>query len=148
MISYFFKDLLQIQGMEAIIVYSKNNIILDSWTISNFNQKILNDLGLFYQQIFTLCKMFSQPHQEIVLVYDKRKIYGKKYKDLLILIVAKSKVNIAMLRLIINVGFYELDHSKKFQKILKKIHTSEFNYFDKKYLDNVEQKFLNKLITK
>jgi len=145
MLSELFKDLLSIEGIEAAVIYGRDNQILDSWSIAHFNTQIFKEIGLSYLQIFSITDQMSQSFSETVVLHEKGQLYARFSEGLLLVIIAKLKVEVSLIRLLVNVGFAEYSSSKKLQKIVRKISKEKGDFLDSRYLDSTEQKYLDKI---
>ncbi len=142
MIADFFKDLTAIDGVEGIVVYGKDNSILDSWADSQFNTRIFEDLAINYLQIFLLRDNIGSDFREVVLNFEKSQVYVRDLTDFIIVVIAKNKVEISLLRIVINVGYSGLASSRKMKKIFKKLKLEIGGYLGREYLDDVEEEYL------
>ena len=145
MIANLFKNLLKMNGIEAIVIYDQDNNILDNWFRSGFKQVVFNEMGLHFRQIFALQKDMDLPFPEIFVSYDKGQVFARYFKGLVLLIITKPKTDVALLRLIVDVGFGNLEKSKKIQKALKKIPTRNLKFLEGDYMDDVETRLLQKI---
>ena len=148
MINELFPDLLKLDGIEAIIIYNTDNVIVDSWARPHYNIKIFKELGLNFQQIFRVSKKTKQPFQEVVLNLEKGKIYSRFNSEILLIIVSKFKVEPSLIRLIVNVGLAKFEESRKVKKLLKKKPLRGYNCLKPALLDDVEEEYLNKIDNK
>ena len=131
MIKEFFKDLTQLDGVDGITLISKDNRLIDSWEAPNFESKIFNEIGINYN--------------ELVIQHEKGQIYARQFPELFLLIVTRLKVDVALLRIAVNVVIPDLLNSKKLQKILKKLPKESRNYLTRNYLDETEQVYYKKI---
>lgn len=145
MIAELFKNLLKIEGVEAVAVFSNDNKLLDSWTRSHFNPQVFRDLGLNSLQICQAGKRSNLMLEEIVLKYEKGQLYCRSNPDFLLVVVTKVKVDITLIRLIVNVGLGEYRESRKLQKIVRKVTSGSTNILAKELIDDVEEEYLTKL---
>ena len=147
MIPEFFKDLTQLEGIEGIALYSYDNEIVDSWVDSNFNIKIFEEIGINYFQILLSLGKFDNKFDEIVISHENGQIYVKPLPDIMIVIAFRLKVDVALIRLIINLGVSGLFDSKKHQKILKKFSSKTKNFLKDTYLDDSERAYIKRIVT-
>jgi predicted regulator of Ras-like GTPase activity (Roadblock/LC7/MglB family) len=145
MINEYLKDLKKIENVEAIVLYSIDNKLIDSWTDSNFNAKVLEDMSLHYFQVFATLDLNGQDYQEIVISHEKGHFYTRIYPDILLIVVVKTTVEISLIRLITNVKIAELLHSRQLQKMLKKTGIENKDFLNKKNLDESESEYLKKM---
>ena len=145
MLAELFKDLLSIDGIEAAVIYSGDNQILDSWSITHSNTQIFKEIGLSYLQIFSITEQMSQSYEEIVVSHEKGQLYARFNDGLLLVVIAKLKVETSLIRLLVNVGFAEYGESRKLQKLMRKLSRARGNFLDPRYLDSTEQKYLDKI---
>jgi len=146
MIAEYLADLIEIDGIEAVVIFTKDNTIIDQWATPHFNTQVFNELCLNYQQIFAVGKNEDKSNLEVNISHEKGIIFVKQFSDFFLLVLAKSKVDTALIRIMANVGLSEVWNSRKGQKILKKYLGQERNYLDKEYLDDVEEEYLNKIM--
>lgn len=144
-LSTVFADLIKIHGIEAAILYDRSNQILDQWLNTEFNKKLYEDIGLQFRQIFSLEHNISHQFPEVVLAYEKGQIYAKLHEEQMLIVITKKLVEVSLLRLVINVGFFNFDHSKEIQKVCKKNRQLLINFLSEDYLDDVEISFLKKI---
>jgi predicted regulator of Ras-like GTPase activity (Roadblock/LC7/MglB family) len=145
MIKEFFKDLTQLDGVEGIALISKDNRMIDSWEAPNFDPKIFNEIGINYYQIFGVLEKSERDYHELVIQHEKGQIYTRQFQELFLLVIARMKVDTAFIRLSVNVVVPDLVHSKKLQKILKKMPREGRNYLTRNYLDETEQAYFKKI---
>lgn len=145
MLSELFKDLLAIEGIEAAVIYGPDNQVLDSWSIAHFNTQIFKEIGLSYLQIFSITDQMSRSFSETVVMHEKGQIFARSSDGLLLVVIAKLKVEVSLIRLFVNVGFAEYASSKKLQKIVRKISRGKEDFLNPRYLDSTEQKYLDKI---
>jgi len=145
MIDKYLKDLEQVENVEAIALYSMNNKLLDSWTDSNFNAKVLEEMSIHYFQVFATLDLNVQNYQEMVIAHEKGHFYSRIYPDILLIVVVKSTLEISLIRLITNVKITELLHSRDLQKALKKSTAENIDFLNKKNLDESETEYLKKM---
>jgi hypothetical protein len=143
-ISEYLKDLTQLKGVEAIALYSSDNTIIASWSQPDFNAQIFEDISINYFQIFSVLESGFRDFQESVLAYDKGSVFARILPDLLLIVIIKPNVEVALVRLIVNVHITELIQSKRVQKILKKLSGQSVNFLETKYLDPREKDYLEK----
>ena len=145
MIFELFETLPKIEGMEAVIIYNKSNKIIDSWTLPSFSTQILEELGFNYHQVFEMLDLFPNPHDEIVLDFEKQQIYARFNEGFLILTVSKKLAAIPLIRLAITVGFEKNSVSKKSKKRFSLFGGKKTVYLKSNSIDSVEAKYLEKM---
>lgn len=145
MIKEYLKDLTQVEGIDGIAIFDMDNKIIDSWTAPNFEDKIFNEIGINYYQIFAILESSERDFHELVIQYEKGQVYTRTLPDIFILVITKTKTDIALIRLIINVAAPEFLNSRKLQKILKKSSKPSRNFLVKNYLDSTEQAYHKKI---
>lgn len=116
MITEYLNDLTKVDGIDGIAIYDKNNRVLDSWCVPHFNTKIFNDIGINYLQIFAAVYGAGKEAHEVGVAYEKGQIYARIFPNFFLVVISKVKVEISLIRLIVNVGVSDLIGSKKIQK--------------------------------
>ncbi len=145
MIADLFKDLTLLDGIDAIVVFDKDNRILDSWAVSHFNTRVFNDLAMNYLQIFGIKTHTDYHFDEAVIAFEKGQVYGRQLPEFGLIVIAKFRVEISLIRLIVNVGIAEFGSSRKLKKILRKLSAGDTDFLADTYLDDVESEYLKKL---
>ncbi len=145
MILDFFNDLKKINGIEGIVIFSKDNLIIDHWSNPQFNTKIYNDLSQSYLQIFAINEKVEYSFEEVVLTFDNGQVYARNFPEFLMLVITKLNLEIELIRLILNVNYDNLINSRKMKKELKKFPQNERSFLNKNFLDDVEETYLNKI---
>jgi hypothetical protein len=141
----YLKDLTLLKGMEGIALFRHDNTILDSWYEPNFNSKVFEEISINYFQMFSILDSGYRDFYEVVTSHEKGRVYVRVLPDLLLVVVAKSNIEITLVRLIVNVQIVELLNSRKLQKLVKKISEKSLNFLNKKYLDEREGEYLKKI---
>lgn len=145
MIEKFFKNLTEIKGIEAFAILNNNNHIVDSWIESRYDLSIFNEIGLSYLQIFDIQENKNFDCNEIVLLFDKGLIFVRYHLKFFIIVIANTNVDISYIRLATNVGIFELNESRKFQKLLKKFPSDRTKLFKQSELDDAEHYMVKKI---
>ncbi len=145
MINQHLKDLTLIEQVDGIAVYSISNILLDSWVRQGAGEKVFEQISLHYLQIFALLESGVKTFNEIVVTHDRGLLYARALPDILLLVIARTPLEIALIRLIINVKITDLLNSRQLQKAIKKLADRSPNFLDKKFLDETERDLLKKL---
>jgi hypothetical protein len=145
LISEYLKDLTLLKGIEGIAIFSHDNSILDAWHEPNFNPKLFEEISINYFQMFSILDSGYRDFHEVVTSHEKGKVYVRVLPDLLLVVVAKSNIEMALVRLVVNVQIVELLNSRKLQKLVKKISEKSSNFLNKKYLDQKEDEYLKKI---
>jgi hypothetical protein len=146
LIEKFFKNLTEINGIEAFAVLNNNNHIVDSWIESRYDLSIFNEVGLSYLQIFDIQENKNFDTSEIVLLFDKGLIFVRYHQKFFIIVIANPNVDVSHIRLAVNVGIFELDESRKFQKLLKKFPSERPRLFNQSDLDDAERLMVEQII--
>ena len=144
-LSELFNDLSKIDDIFAVFLYGKTNNIIDKWIKSDYNETLFTEIGLHFNQVFTILNNSDNIYPEVNVAHEKGQIYVYQQQDLMLIVVCKQKVDASLLRLIINVGFFRFSQSKKIQKFLKKLPQVSINFIAKEYLDDAEQNFLKNI---
>lgn len=134
-----------IDSVEAVAIFANDNTIMDDWSRLNFQNNFLKEISLHYLQLFYLLETDINNFREIIISHDRGYIYARALPDLMLIIISRIPVNISLLRLIINVKIPDLLNSRAFQKKLKKVVSNNYNFLDKKSLDDSEREYLKKL---
>ena len=145
MIEKFFKNLCEVNGIEAIALLNNSNKIIDTWIGSKYDTSIFTEIGLSYLQIFAMQDDRNFDVNEIVLLFDKGIIFVRNYQKFFMIIIANPNVDISHIRLAINVGTFELNESRKIQKQLKKFSSDKSHSLNELELDDVERLMIEKI---
>ncbi|RMF60312.1 MAG: hypothetical protein D6748_04380 [Calditrichaeota bacterium] len=146
MIQTYFRDLTELKGVEAVILYDNHYRILDSWRIAQFNANVFTEMGEAFLHIFGLTEFLQANMNEICIPYDKGIIYARNHSRFFIVVIAKLSIEIPLLRLTMNVCMRELEADRKGRKWLKKLPTEKFYQIKTSALDDVEKIMLENIL--
>jgi hypothetical protein len=79
------------------------------------------------------------------LLFDKGLIFIRYHQKFFIIVIANTNVDVSHIRLAINVGIFELNESRKFQKLLKKFPSERTKLFSQSELDDAEHFMVEKI---
>lgn len=145
MILNYFEDLTSIDGTEAVLIIDKTNKLIEKWTIPHFNTKIFKDLGLQILQMMAVAQNQADGSDEITILHEKNLVYARDFGKLVLIVIAKLRVEMTLLRLITNVSWAESMETKKIEKQIKKFPTSCQELLREELLDDVESHYLEKM---
>ncbi|GEM_PF-3552810 len=146
MIESFFKDLTEINGVEAIIVFDNHKRILDSWRVTQFNPTIFSEMGETFLHIFGMMEFLQSDIHEISVPYDKGIIYARTLPRFYLVIIAKLSVEIPLIRLTANVCLKDAEEHRKYRKMIKKLPDKKFYQIKTTALDDVEKIMLENIL--
>ena len=114
MIQLYFKDLIDINGIESVGIFDNHNHIMDSWVPpSKQNIAVLSEIGETYLHVFGLLEYLKSDMFELVLPYDKGIIYARTRPRYFIIVMAKLSIDAALIRLALNVAIKEFEENRK-----------------------------------
>lgn len=145
MISKFFQHLSRIGGIEAIALVDRTNQVIDSWTDSKYDPSIFGEISASYWQIFAIASQSNYDLDEIVVSFDRGLIFARNHAKFFILIISKPNADISYIRLAVNVSFFEMDESRKAQKLLKRLPSEKPFQIDEFNFDDAERQMLRKM---
>lgn len=145
MIANYLKDLTEISGVEAVIVFDNQGNIFDIWHHPEFNVKVLSELSISLLHVLGLAEELQYPVEEIVVPFDKGLIFVKNHAQFFLTVISKISVEISLIRLLLNVKFYELKNDKKARKMIKKLAGAKFSSVKFEQLDDLEKSIFKKL---
>ncbi len=145
MILEYFKDLTHAPFVDAVIVFDHSGRVVQKWASPDFNAKIVEALGLHILQTFAILRLGDPSVKEIVVQWERGEIYARTFSQLTLVVVGKSRLNFILLRLLSNVAIDELNANPRFQKLIKKRAPGQQDVLNKKWLDQIEIEYLQKL---
>lgn len=141
----YFRDLIRIPGLEAVLVFSNAKKILYQWTVPQFNLAILQELMESYVQIFGVGEKFGFSFPEMVIPYEKGIIYARVTEKWIVVVVAKLSVEVSLIRLIMDVRLPEILKDKQVQKQTKRTPVNRFEQINEFALDDTETALIQQL---
>jgi len=146
MISRFFQHLYKINGIEAFALVDNTNRVIDSWTDSKYDSSIFGEISVSYSQIFAIANQSNFDVDEIVVSFDRGLIFARNHHKFFILIISKPNADISYIRLAVNVSFFEMEESRKAQKLLKRLPSDKPSQIEEYKFDDAERQMLAKMI--
>jgi hypothetical protein len=145
MVEQFFKDVNDIEGVEAVILFSNQNSIVDSRATSKYNPTIFSEIGESFLHIFGMLEYMKYDLNEIVVPFDKGLVYARTHPKFYIVVLARVSVEVPLIRLAMNVCLREFEESRKARKTLKKLSDKKFFQIKSITLDDLEKIMLQKM---
>ncbi|HQU71008.1 MAG TPA: hypothetical protein PKV71_05280 [Calditrichia bacterium] len=146
MIEKFFKDLTEITGVEAVILYDNANSVLDSWAIPKYNPGIFTDVGETFLHAFGVLEHLNYDFGEIMIPFDRGLVYARSHSHFYLVIIARLSTPVPMLRLAVNVNLHDFLENRKVQKWMKKLSGKKFFQIKSVSLDDVEKIMLENML--
>lgn len=146
MIEQFFKDITDIEGVEAVILFNNKNNIIGSWATARYNPTVYAEMGESFLHIFGMVEYMKYDLNEIVVPFDKGLVYARTHPKFYIVVLARLAVEISHVRLAMNVCLKEFEDSRKAKKIIKKLSDKKFYQIKSITLDETEKLILEKML--
>ena len=146
MVLPFFKDLTEIAGVEAVVLFDNQNNIIDSWTIPKYNPTVFSEIGETFLHVFGLIEYLSYDMEEIVIPFDRGLVYTRTQPEFYLLVIARLSVDVPLVRLAVNVAMEAFRSNRKVRKMLKKLGGQKFYQIKSITLDNVEKIMLENIL--
>ena len=146
MIEKYFRNLCEIEGIEAFALLDNHSRIISTWTNSQYDSPIFSEIGESYLQIFGIEENLNFDVDEIIIQFDRGLLFVRNHPKFLLLIIANSAVDTSYVRLAANVSIFDLEQSRKTQRALNKMPSEKPNRFEDMRLDDVEYFMINKMV--
>lgn len=146
MIEQHFKDVTELKGIEAVVLFDNQNRILDSWASPKHNAAVLAEVGETFLHSFGLIEYLNYDMYELVLPHDKGIIYARTHQKFFIVVMARLSVDAALIRLALDVCLKEFQENRKIKKVLKKLSDKKFYQIKSITLDDVEKIMLENIL--
>ena len=146
MIEQYFKNLIEIAGIEAVVIFDNQNNILDSWTLPKYNLTVFTELGETFLHVFGLIEHLRYEPTEIVVPFDRGLVFGKTEEKFYVIVIARVSVEVPLIRLAVNVETEDFKQARKVRKMLKKLPDQKFYQIKSITLDDVEKIMLENIL--
>jgi hypothetical protein len=146
MVEQFFKDVTDIEGVEAVILFSNQNSIISSWATARYNPTIYAEMGESYLHIFGMLEYMKYDLNEIVVPFDKGLVYARTHSKFYVVVLARLSADVSLIRLAMNVCLKEFEDNRKAKKIIKKLSDKKFYQIKSITLDEKEKIMLEKML--
>jgi hypothetical protein len=144
-IEKYFRNLNRIDGIEAFVLMDDSNRIIGRWINSKYDTSIFTEIGKSYLQIFGIEESLNFDIDEIVILFERGLIFVRNHLKFFLIIIANPHTDISYIRLAVNVSIFELEESRKGQKLFKKLPLEKPRSFRKSELDDVERLMIKKI---
>lgn len=145
MIEKYFQNLNKIDGIEAFVLMDDNNRIIGRWVNSKYDTSIFTEIGKSYLQIFGIEESLNFDIDEIVILFERGLIFVRNHLKFFLIIIANHHADISYIRLTVNVSIFELEESRKGQKLVKKLPLEKPRSFKESELDDAERLMIKKI---
>jgi hypothetical protein len=146
MIEKHFRNLREIDGIEAFALLDNDSRIISTWTNSQYDSPIFSEIGESYLQIFGIEENLNFDVDEIIIQFDRGLLFVRNHPKFLLLIIANSAVDTSYVRLAANVSIFDLEQSRKTQRALNRMPSGKPSRFEDMKLDDVEYFMINKIV--
>lgn len=146
MIQQFFKNIVDIQGVEAVVLYDNQNSVIDSWAIPKYNPAIFTEVGETYLHAFGMTEYLKYEVNELTIPFERGLVYARSHPRFYLVIIAKTAVEVPLLRMAANVSLYDFVNDRKMKKKLKKLPEAKFFQIKSVTLDDVEKIMLENIL--
>lgn len=146
MIEAHFKDLIEIPGVEALVLFDNHNHIIDSWTTSKYNPSIFNGLGETFLHVFGLLEYLNSEIDELAIPFERGMVVGRSFPKFYLIVISRLTVEIPLIRLAVNVCVREFLQHRKVKKRLKKMSDKKFYQIKSITLDDMEKIILENIL--
>jgi len=146
MIEKYFRNLCEIDGIEAFALLDNDSRIISTWTNSQYDSPIFTEIGESYLQIFGIEENLNFDVDEIIIQFDRGLLFVRNHPKFLLLIIANSEVNTSYVRLAANVSIFDIEQTRKTKKALNRMPSGKPSQFEDMKLDDVEYFMINKIV--
>ncbi len=146
MIRTNFKDLLEIPGIESVMLVDHHNNLIDTWAAPSSNPAIFKEVAETYLHIFTLMEHLHYQVDEICMPFDRGIVFARSHPRYNLIIIGKSSLQIPLLRIFCDVCQKDMDEHRKSKKALKKLPEKQLTRIDSRALDDVEKIMLENIL--
>lgn len=146
MIAEFFKDVTEISGVDAIVLFNNQNGVIESWSSSKYNPGVFTEMGESLLHIFGLLEYLKYDMNELVVPFDKGLLYARTHPKFYMVVLAKLSVEVPLVRLAMNVCLKEFEEDRKVKKLLKKLSDNKFFQIKSITLDDTEKIMLENIL--
>ncbi|MCK6620742.1 MAG: hypothetical protein HUU32_07310 [Calditrichaceae bacterium] len=146
MIAEFFKDVTEISGVDAIVLFNNQNGVIESWSGSKYNPGVFTEMGESLLHIFGLLEYLKYDMNELVVPFDKGLLYARTHPKFYMVVLAKLSVEVPLVRLAMNVCLKEFEEDRKVKKLLKKLSDNKFFQIKSITLDDTEKIMLENIL--
>lgn len=146
MIVEFFKDVTEISGVDAIVLFNNQNKVIESWSGSKYNPGVFTEMGESLLHIFGLLEYLKYDMNELVVPFDKGLLYARTHPKFYMVVLAKLSVEVPLVRLAMNVCLKEFEEDRKVKKLLKKLSDNKFFQIKSITLDDTEKIMLENIL--
>ncbi len=145
MITTRLSQLLEVPGIEAVLMYTYHRKELYKWFKADFNEQISQEIAESFIQIFGIEEKANLRTLEISVPYEKGIIIARPYTRFFVIVVGKHKMDVPLVRMFLDVKMEEIENDKKFQKLIKHAPSEKFGLINEFNLDEKEIAFLEQL---
>ncbi|RMI02427.1 MAG: hypothetical protein D6681_10440 [Calditrichaeota bacterium] len=146
MIAEFFKDLTEIPGIEAVILFDNQNNVIDSWAVSKYNPTMFPDIGQTFLHTFGVMEHLNYDLNEIAMPHDRGILYARCHPKFYLVVISRLSVELSLIRLAVDVCLAEFLENRKVKKTLKKMSARKFFQIKTATLDDVERIMLENIL--
>lgn len=146
MVEKYFQHLYEIKGIEAFALLDNNKQIIYHWIHSKYDSPIFSEIGESYIRIFALAQAHGIDMDEVVTLFDRGTVFVRNHERFFLVIIGNPHVDISHIRLAVNVSLFEIDESKRIQKMLRKLPPQKPDRFDISQLDDAERVLINRIL--
>lgn len=146
MLKSLFAEVLEVPGVEAAVLYDNENQVLDSYLTDKLKQPIFGDIGETFLHILGLFEYLEYDFEEIVMPFGKGTVFVRSGDRYYLAIVARPTVDIAYLRLAVEVCRRDFENDRKARKKMKKWAGSKLQQIRTEALDDVEKIMLETIV--
>lgn len=146
MIQEFFKDVTEIAGVDAIVLFNNQNGVIASWNGSKYTAGVYSEVGEALLHIFGLLEYLKYDMNELVVPFDKGLLYARTHPKFYVMVLARLSVEVPLVRLAMNICLKEFEEDRKVKKLLKKLSDNKFFQIKSITLDDTEKIMLDNIL--
>lgn len=146
MVQQYFKDVIEVDGVDAVVLFDNQNNIIGSSATTKYNPTVFSEMGESFLHIFGMLEYLKYGLNEIVVPFDKGLLYTRTHPRFYVIVLAKLSVEVPLIRLAMNVCLKEFVEDRKVKKIFKKLSDKKFYQIKSITLDEMEKIMLEKML--
>ena len=145
MITNHLSQLLEVPGIEAVLLFTYHRKELFKWHKAEFNDHITQEIAETFIQIFGIEEKTALHTREIAVPYEKGIVIARPFTKFFVIVVGKHKLDVPLVRMILDVAMDDVENDRKFQKLIKHAPTEKFGYINEFNLDEKEIAFVERV---
>ena len=146
MVEQFFKEVTEVSGVEAVVLFDNGQNLIGSWSTTRYNPSIFTEMGESFLHIFGMLEYLQYDLNEVVVPFDKGLLYARTHPKFYLVVLSRPGIEVPLIRLAVNVCLGELEENRKAKKAFKKLTDKKFYQIKSITLDDNEKILLEKML--